>query len=275
MSATSQIKVSVIIPTFDRANFLREAIDSVLNQTEKNFELIVVDDGSRDDTSSVVRSFSDTRIKYFFTERKGVSAARNLGVKNSSADIIAFLDSDDLWLPKKLSTQLDFFSKLLRPAICQTEEIWVRKGVRVNPHKKHKKQSGWIFEHCLPLCIISPSAVMMTRAVFDELGGFDESFPACEDYDLWLRAALRYEVFTMPDALIVKRGGHEDQLSGAWGLDLYRIKALVKISKDKMCDGKNLELVQNELARRIEILRSGAAKRNNVELIKELETLLG
>ena len=255
--------VSVIIPTYNRANFLREAVASVLEQTEKNFELIIVDDGSNDETEDVVRSFNDERIVFVRIEHSGVSKARNVGVARSCGEWVAFLDSDDLWLPKKLSTQLDFFQKNPQVVICQTEEIWVRNGVRVNPHKKHKKQSGWIFEQCLSLCIVSPSAVMIKKRVFDELGGFDESLPACEDYDLWLRAALRYEIFTMSEALIIKRGGHDDQLSGQWGLDYFRLKSLVKILRDPLLDREKRKLVLQEISRRAEIVKNGAIKRGN------------
>lgn len=253
--------VSVVLPTYNRAQFLSETIQSVIAQKFADWELVIVDDGSTDNTQDVVKGFTDSRIKYVKQENRGVSAARNLGVSKTTAPIIAFLDSDDLWLPRKLETQLKFFNEHPDAAICQTEETWIRNGRRVNPMKKHAKKSGWIFKDCLPLCIVSPSAVMMRRKVFDELGGFDESLPACEDYDLWLRAALRYEIHTLPDALIVKRGGHADQLSKQWGLDRYRIIALEKILKDPKLPDEYRPVVISEIERRSKIVSEGARKR--------------
>lgn len=259
-------RVSIIIPTFNRAAFLKESIESVFAQSFKDWELVIVDDGSNDSTFEIVESFKDPRINYIRQNNRGVSAARNAGVARSTAPLIAFLDSDDLWLPEKLKTQISFFDANPEIAVCQTEEIWMRRGVRVNPALKHAKRSGWIFKDCLPLCIVSPSAVMIRRKVFDELGGFDESFPACEDYDLWLRTSLRYEIHTLSDALIVKRGGHLDQLSRQWGLDRWRIAALEKIFLDSMLDAENRSLVVNEIVRRSKIIANGADKRGNKKL---------
>nr|HPQ82045.1 glycosyltransferase [bacterium] len=189
--------VSVVIPSYNRFSFLVQAIESVLRQSFENWELVVVDDGSTDETRDFLNSMRDPRVRSVRQENAGVSSARNRGVYESQAEHIAFLDSDDLWLPRKLGVQLDFFGRNPQAAICQTEEIWERRGRRVNPRLRHAKKSGRIFCDCLPLCIVSPSAVMMRRCAFDELGGFDESLPACEDYDLWLRAALRYEIHTI------------------------------------------------------------------------------
>ena len=265
----SHPSVSVVIPTYNRSEFLRESVGSVLAQTFCDLELIVVDDGSSDDTYEVISSFSDPRIHYEYQENCGVSSARNLGVSRSCTPYLAFLDSDDVWLPDKLERQLSFFGERTDISICQTEEVWVRNGHRVNPKQKHAKHSGWIFEDCLPLCIVSPSAVMFRREAFDALAGFDESFPACEDYDLWLRAALRYEIHTLSEPLIIKRGGHEDQLSRQWGLDVWRIKALEKILDDPMLSDEYRALVIAEIIRRSRIVAAGAKKRGNDELYRE------
>jgi len=269
-----QPSVSVIIPTYNRAGFVCEAIDSVLKQTFREFELIIVDDGSVDNTSEIVSSFDDARVKYIRQENRGVSAARNTGVLHSSAPLIAFLDSDDLWFPKKLEAQVSFFESNRDVQICQTEEIWIRNGRRVNPMDKHRKYSGWIFRQCLPLCIVSPSAVMMRREAFDDLGGFDEGLPACEDYDLWLRAALRYPIHTLPDALIEKRGGHADQLSSGWGLDRYRVEALKKCLVDPKLTDEYRELVLHEILRRARIVADGARRRGNSNLAVEYESIV-
>lgn len=257
--------VSVIIPTFNRSHFLKEAIDSVLKQDFKDFELIVVDDGSTDDTEKILRSYANSLI-FLSQENKGVSAARNSGIRISSGTFISFLDSDDLWLPQKLSIQVEFFTQNPSALICQTNEIWLRKGIRVNPRKVHKKYSGEIFEHCLSICRVSPSAVMMKKNLFCEVGLFDEELPACEDYDLWLRVASHYPIYLIDKPLIIKRGGHPDQLSRKFeGLDRFRIKALVKILESNHLDSRNYNLALNELKKKCKIYGEGCLKRGKKE----------
>ena len=152
--------VSVIIPALDRGWILREAIESVLAQDYDNFELIVVNDGSSDDTERILAEYGG-RITVLEQANQGVSAARNNGVAHANGTLIAFLDSDDVWLPEKLSMQVDFFRRNPETLICQTQETWVRKGRRVNAGKRHQKQSGMFFERSLELCLVSPSAVMI------------------------------------------------------------------------------------------------------------------
>ena len=183
--------VSVIIPTYNRALWLRECLEAVFAQHFQNFEVIVVDDGSRDETRSVLAGYLDKLI-LISQENRGVSAARNRGIAMAGGEYIAFCDSDDLWLPDKLSTQISFFQNYPQKIACYTDEIWVRNGVRVNPCKHHRKSSGWIFDRALELCIVSPSSVVMHRKFFEKVGNFDESLPACEDYDLWLRASVHF-----------------------------------------------------------------------------------
>lgn len=266
--------VSVIIPTYNRCDFLREAIDSVLKQTFADFEVLVVDDGSTDATRDVVMGFGDSRIRYLFQSNSGVASARNWGVASSHAELIAFLDSDDFWLSNKLEVQVKYFEDHPGISVCQTEEIWVRDGVRVNPAEKHRKRSGWVFDDCIPLCIVSPSAVMIRRDAFNALGGFDESLRVCEDYDLWLRTALRYEIHTLPDPLIVKRGGHADQLSRQWGLDIYRIRALRKILGDGLLTEDGRRSVTEDISRRAAIVAEGAMKRGKVEIAEEYRRMV-
>jgi glycosyltransferase involved in cell wall biosynthesis len=220
--------VSVIIPTYNRGWIVRDAIDSVLGQTYADVELIVVDDGSTDRTPDILNSYGD-RLRVIRQANQGVSAARNRGIDNTSGPLIALLDSDDIWLPKKLAVQIDFFKRNPAALICQTEEIWIRNGLRVNPGKRHRKPSGMIFEPSLELCLVSPSAVMVRRELLEDVGLFDESLPACEDYDLWLRVGCRFPVHLIDKPLTIKRGGHEDQLSRQSSLDRYRIRSLVKL----------------------------------------------
>jgi len=258
--------VSVVIPTRDRRVLTAEAVASVLAQTFPDLELVVVDDGSTDGTAEhLERTFRDTRLQILRQENLGVSAARNRGARETRGDWLAFLDSDDLWLPRKLERQLE----LLRPPepapACYTEEVWHRRGRWANPRKVHAKYDGWIFPQCLPLCIVSPSSVLLRRDVFDELGGFDESLPACEDYDLWLRLAAHYPVRLLPERLIVKRNGHPGQLSQTyWGMDRFRLRALWGVALDAQVRADYRRLALETLARKAEIVAQGAEKRGDL-----------
>lgn len=264
MPATPSKTVSVIIPTYNRAWALKEAIDSVLAQDYTNFELIVVDDGSTDDTPSLLAAYGD-RITAIRQSNQGVSAARNRGMDVSSGELIAFLDSDDRWLPQKLSCQADWFSHHPNALICQTEEIWIRNGRRVNPKNRHKKPAGDIFEKSLHLCLVSPSAVMIKRGLFNRVGNFDESMPACEDYDLWLRIACRYPVFLIDTPLIIKQGGHPDQLSRLPVQDKYRIYSLTNLidSGDLSPDQQKAAIAV--LKEKCRIYATGCIKRHRTE----------
>jgi glycosyltransferase involved in cell wall biosynthesis len=258
------LAVSVVIPTHNRAGMVGEAIESVLNQDFPDYEVIVVDDGSTDDTPDILCSFGG-RIEVIRQENRGVSAARNRGIHCASGELIAFLDSDDLWLPGKLAAQVEFFQHHPDAVICQTEEIWVRNGRRVNPGFRHKKRSGMIFEPSLALCLVSPSAVMIRRKLFDTVGVFDESLPACEDYDLWLRIGLHHPVHLIDAPLIIKRGGHADQLSGAPGLDRFRIASLRKLIESGQLDSGPRKAASAMLKEKCLIYANGCFKRNRNE----------
>lgn len=254
--------VSVVIPTYNRAEWLGEAIASVLGQTYELIELIVVDDGSMDHTAEVVRGFGD-QVTYVKQMQAGVSAARNRGVRASRGELIAFLDSDDLWQPAKVAAQVALFEQEPEATACYTDEIWIRNGVRVNPKNIHQKYTGWMFFEALPRCIISPSSIMMRRSLWDELGGFDEHLPACEDYDLWLRLTARYPVVLISDRLIVKRGGHADQLSRSTPvLDQYRITALDKMLRSPLPFPQR-QAVLTYLTQKCAIVAQGAQKRQH------------
>ena len=265
--------VSVIIPTYNRREMVREAIDSVLAQTYRTFELIVVDDGSNDGTQDVLAGYGEA-LRVCTQANRGVAAARNRGVLGAAGSYLAFLDSDDLWSPHKLEAQVAFMQENPQAQICQTEEIWFRHGVRVNPRMKHRKPSGDIFRASLELCLVSPSAVMMTRGLFDAAGGFDEAFAACEDYDLWLRIAKSCPVPLVAEPLVIKRGGHKDQLSrSVWGLDRFRIVALQKLLQSGLeADKRNWVL--EVLRRKVAILSRGARKRGHEEMARSFEAFL-
>lgn len=231
--------VSVIIPTHNRPKFTQEAIASVKAQTYRGFELIVIDD----------------------VMGRGPAWARNRGAEKASGEYLAFLDSDDLWDKKKLGKQVEYLKKNRRFKTCYTDEKWIRNGKHLNQLKKHQKFHGNIFDKCLPLCIISASSILMTRELFNSLGGFDESLPVCEDYDLWLRLTLRHPIAFLDEKLITKRGGHPDQLSHKyWGMDRFRIRALEKLFAENLNNAQK-QLVLKELGIKYQILLSGFWKR--------------
>ena len=259
--------VSVIIPTFNRGWIVKEAIDSVLEQDFSDYELIVVDDGSDDNTPAILKAYGK-KITVLHQPNKGVSAARNRGIAAAAGRLIAFLDSDDLWLPRKLAAQVKFFKDHPETVINQTQEHWIRDGVRVNPKKKHHKFSGMIFEKSLALCLVSPSAVMIQKSLFGTVGVFDEDLPACEDYDLWLRISCRYPVNLIETALIIKRGGHDDQLSKATGLDKYRIQSLVKIIDGDLLTPRQYQAALFTLKGKCEVYAGGCRKRGREEEAK-------
>ena len=262
--------VSVVIPTFNRCESVLKAIASVQQQSLPAAQIVVVDDGSTDNTVEQIRlRFPDVQL--LRQDNAGVSSARNLGMRASTQPWIALLDSDDRWFNNKLEIQMNAIAANEGCVLCHCDEIWIRNGTRVNPMNKHRKRGGFIFEHCLPLCAISPSAVVMRRSLLEHLGWFDESLPACEDYDLWLRICSQHPVLFVDQALLEKTGGHEDQLSRKhWGMDRFRLQALAKLLRSNTLSAEQQQLAQTVFSRKFGILVKGAKKRNNQAFIAEL-----
>jgi len=269
------MNISVIIPTFNRAHSLPRTLDSVLAQSHPAFEVIVVDDASTDSTADLLDTYEHVKC-VTFTQNQGVSAARNAGIRQASGEWIALLDSDDSWAIDKLARQVAAANREPEILIFHTDEIWIRNGVRVNPMGKHAKPDGWVYEASLALCCVSPSSILLHRSVLQQCGMFDESLPACEDYDLWLRLFSRFPVRLIDEMLVTKHGGHADQLSRQhWGMDRFRIKALSKI-----LDGQNLNehqqaLTVDMLQQKCKVLINGARKRGNLARIQEYQSLAG
>jgi glycosyltransferase involved in cell wall biosynthesis len=255
--------VSVIIPTYNRGWCLNDAVDSVFSQTYERYELIVVDDGSEDDTGKRLSRYEN--ITVITQDNRGVSAARNRGIALSNGDLIAFLDSDDLWLPEKLIAQVSFFQANPKALVCQTQETWIRNGRRIHPKSRHQKESGKFFERSLELCLVSPSAVMIKKRLFEVVGVFDESLPACEDYDLWLRVGVSIPIFLIDEPLVIKRGGHADQLSSHAGLDKYRIQSIKKLLESGTLSQGQREAAAAVLQNKCHIYASGCKKRGRLE----------
>lgn len=268
--AKNQVDISVIVPTFNRAGLLQRALHSVIGQSLPAKEIIVVDDRSTDETEAVVRSGFPEIIYIKQPKHEGVSRARNRGIAQARGEWLAFLDSDDEWLPQKLQWQWRTQEQRPEFKICHTDEIWIRRGRRVNPMVKHAKHGGWIFRYCLPRCVISPSAVLVHRSLMDEVGTFDERLPVCEDYDLWLRICARHPVLYVADPLIIKYGGHADQLSRRfWGMDRFRVQALEKIIRAGGLSHADQVAAIEMLLEKIAIVLQGARKRGNQALIEE------
>lgn len=266
------MRISVVISTYNRLELISRALDSIINQTLPADEIIVVDDGSVDNSASWIKQrYPDLRV--LVQPNQGVSTARNNGIRLARNDWIALLDSDDEWLPNKLKQQVAAIEQHPKTVLCHCDEQWVRNGRRVNPMKKHAKAGGWIFEQCLPRCVISPSATMLRKTLLDEVGWFDESLPACEDYDLWLRVCARYPVLYIEQQLLIKYGGHADQLSRLhWGMDRFRITALEKI-RDQITVEQRRKL-ESILKQKINIVLNGAIKRSNQSIISDCRSHL-
>ena len=257
------MKISVIIPTYNRIFFLKRSIDSVLEQSLKPYEVIIVDDGSSDGTSTMIKK-NYPKINLICQENKGVSAARNIGIRASSGDWVCFLDSDDEWKKNKLSEQMLAIKKNTNYSFCHSNEEWIKNGKKINQKKKHKKYGGDIFKECLDMCRISPSSVMINKSVFDDIGFFNEDLVVCEDYELWLRICAHYKVLFVDEPLIIKYGGHEGQLSNSIeSIEYYRIKALEYLLSTEMTYENKKEAVKILLFK-LGIYLNGLKKRNKI-----------
>ena len=263
-------EISVIIPTYNRCDLLKRAINSVIKQTITPKEIIIVDNGSTDQTYQMVSSLFP-EINYFIEKKRGVSAARNKGILESKSKWIAFLDSDDAWKPTKLEKQMEYsvFNQD-KYRIIHTDETWYRNKKFLNQLKKHKKSGGNIFKNSLQLCCISPSSVVLKKQIFDDYGLFDENLEVCEDYDMWIRITAKEEVGFLDSPLVLKYGGHSDQLSKKfWGMDRFRIKSLEKNLKNEHFSKSQKINVLDTLIEKLTIVSGGALKRGNKEIFKK------
>lgn len=265
-------EASVIIPTHNRAHLVFAAIDSVIAQRAANFELIVVDDGSTDDTwpalertAAAVEAEHANRLsmRIVLTKNRGVAAARNTGVAIASAPLVAFLDSDDLWGPDKLACQIEYMRTHPRCMISQTDEYWLSNGGRVNPGRRHRKAAGDIFIDSLRTCLVTNSTVILRTALFREIGGFDEDFIAAEDYDLWLRILARNAIGFIAEHHATRRSGHQGQLSTLPAIDRFRILALLKLLAADDLNFLQRRAVCEVLAEKCHIYAQGLVRRGH------------
>ncbi|MCB0322658.1 MAG: glycosyltransferase family 2 protein [Bdellovibrionales bacterium] len=269
------MKVAVVIPVHNRPLMSLAAVRSVLRQTYKDFELIVVDDGSTLEMDAVRREVESGGGTFVTQPHAGVAAARNLGVRHSRGEWVAFLDSDDRWLPDKLEVQCAFHQEHPECRISQTEELWYRNGVRVNPRERHAKPNGDAFARSLDLCCISPSSVMVDCALLLENGGFDEAMRVCEDYDLWIRIALTHQVGYIELPLVEKFGGHSDQLSRSEpAMDRFRVYSLIKLAQSAELAPEADQAVRETIRKKTKVLLKGSRRRRNDSFSELLEAIL-
>ena len=264
-SGTDNFSVSVIIPTFNRVEYLPDALDSVYSQTHSVSEVIVVDDGSTDHTVEKL-SPAYPSVQFLRQENQGVSAARNLGIAQASHPWIALLDSDDRWTPQKLEQQITHLSQNPSLRAVHSGEKWIRDGKEINIPASLDKSKDGLWERSLEKCIICPSSVLLHQSVFEKTGTFDPSLAICEDYDFWLRLLLTHEIGLIEEPLVHKYGGHPDQLSmSTWGLDRFRVQSLEKISTFKNITPRHQAQIYETIIRKTDLLIQGFKKHGKYE----------
>ncbi len=269
------LPVSVIIPTYNREKTISRAVHSVIKQTTSCSEIIIVDDGSDDNSLDVLDDlFSHKNIPHSIIGQtnKGPAAARNFGITRARYPYIAFLDSDDHWTKRKLEIQYQAMRENIGIVVSHTKEKWLRRGVHLNQKKIHIPKNGNIFHHCLKLCAVGMSTVMIKTQLFDEIGLFDESLRCCEDYDFWLRVSSRYEFKLVDSQLTIKEGGRDDQVSHIYrlGMDKFRLYALKKIlTRGELAPHQHL-LALEEFERKSEIYGNGCIKHGKLETGKQV-----
>ena len=266
-------QVSAVIPTHNRLHLLRRALYSVQAQTLPPLETIVIDDGSTDRShESLATEFPN--VQWIRQSNHGVSHARNQGIKQAKGEWIALLDSDDTWHPSKLEEQNQFLQQNLGLLFCHTDEAWIRRGKSVSHPAYLNKSNQDIFLKSLARCIICPSSVVIHQKIFEKIGFFDEELPVCEDYDLWLRLVLQYEIGYLDRKLVTKHGGHSDQLSTTyWGMDRFRVQSLQKLLDNPNLKSSLIPLIYQTLIQKLDILNKGFSKRDKQLEAKEFNQL--
>lgn len=264
-------RVIVVIPAHNRLAMLRRAVESVLAQTYRELDLVVVDDASSEDLSEVQDMVEGAGHRWLrLGENVGPAAARNAGVNAgvNGWQYLAFLDSDDVWAAEKLRRQVNWHADHAGIEISQCEEQWVRNGQLFKKKNSQQQPEGWFFEDCVKVCCISPSCVMMSRRLWQDLGGFDQRYRVCEDYELWLRVALNESVGLVKGAsgaLVTRHGGHGDQLSFAVpAMDRFRVLALLELVNAGQLSQEQKQVLEQGILRRAAVLGKGAKKRGKL-----------
>ncbi len=268
--------VSVIIPVYNRFEMAKEAVSSVIGQTYQKLEVIIVDDGSMDMTSTLAIYFGDdSRVKYLKINHNGMPGfVRNKGVEISSGKYLAFLDSDDLWVDSKLEKQISFLEKNSAYKVVHTREAWVRNGKIISQSGFNHKRIGNIFSDALVKCILGPSTIMLEADLYKKLGGFRDDLEIAEDYELWLRLTDTNSIGYIDEPLITKRAGHVGQLSEKYGqIEIFRIRGLQKLVEQSYFKSGNQQLAEKELANKCRIYAAGCRKRKKNDEAEVYESL--
>ncbi len=303
--------VSVVIPVYDRPELLAEAVASVLAQTIVPLEIVVVDDGSSvpvdattlaeaardlmergwtvqgligrssaaphaDGFAAAGRASADEPQPELIVVRLPHSGfpgkARNAGVEAARGGLIAFLDSDDLWMPARLERQLACLKAKAGTRLVHTRELWLREGREVSQSGQVHARLGDVFADSLRKCVIGPSTVLIEKSLLAELGGFREDIEVAEDYELWIRLAAREMVGYVDEKLVVKRAGGWDQLSEKYGMiEGFRIAALEAIVASSALPPSRMEAARAELSRKYRVFAAGARKRGRNAEADDLE----
>jgi glycosyltransferase involved in cell wall biosynthesis len=207
--------VSVVVPSYNYGRFIGHALASVVNQTVTDVEVLVVDDGSTDDTAAVVRPFlKDRRVQFHATDHAGVAAAKNTGIRLSRAPLVAFLDADDVWMPAKLERQLARFAADPELGVVYSRRLLIDGAGRPLEYEQPSLHRGWIVTELFQNNFVCQSSAVVRGEAFEEVGLFDERCPPAEDFDLWLRLARWFRFDYVDEPLVGYRVGHASLSSG-------------------------------------------------------------
>lgn len=264
--------ISVIVPVFNRSHLLTRTIESIRQQTYRDFEILIIDDHS---TENIRAAVEGADLCHYTSLGHGVSAARNTGIQYAKGNWIAFLDSDDEWAPHKLEQQVAFLQQNPDCRFVHTNEIWMRHHKKIKQLAKHQKFGGHIFEKCTEQCVIATSSVLLHKDLLQDVGMFDESFIVCEDFDLWLRISAKEDLGFLTEELTIKHGGHSDQLSlQHHSMDLWRVRALAKHIERRDLSIEQRTALFLSIERKAKILINGYKKHPHKEHLQEVQKYL-
>lgn len=244
-------RVSVVIPTYNCAHYLPQAIDSVLAQSYTGLEVIVIDDGSRDNTADVAAAYG-SRIRYMRQENSGLPAARNRAIEAAEGELIALLDADDWWEPRKLEPQVELLDADRDVALVYTDLKVIYDDGRVIPSflaSRPLTSDGYVFSHLAQSGFILPSTVVLRRSCVEAVGMFDETMRSHEDIDLWLRLCHRWKVASVRQPLVNRRQGAQNMTSNAALRAVYGVKTFQKALAIPDLTAAERDLLQHRLER--------------------------
>jgi glycosyltransferase involved in cell wall biosynthesis len=219
--------VSIIIPVYNGEKTIQKTIESVLQQTFQNFEILVINDGSHDSTLNVINNIKDERLRIFSYPNAGVSTSRNRGLALARCEFISFLDADDLWTPDKLEIQLKSLQDNSQAAVAYSWSDWIDESGQFLRSGGHITVNGKVFEHLLVRDFIeSGSNPLIRKQALDEVGEFDPSVTPAEDWDMWLRLAARYEFVAVPCVQILYRVSPLTASFNVWKMEAGSLRVI-------------------------------------------------